>query len=158
MASGAIDTLGSDHAPWTRKQKLDRSLNVMNFTTRAGVNDLQTMLPMLYSEGVRKGRLSLERFVEVTATNPAKVFGLYPRKGTIAVGSDADLVIWDPSESRTHQDAHVHSKADFSIYSGRKIKGWPIVTIRRGEIVFENGEISAAPGSGQLVHRNRHGT
>lgn len=158
LKSGTIDTLGSDHAAWTRTQKLDSSLNVMNFTTRAGVNDLQTMLPMLYSEGVHKGRISLKRFVEVTATNPAKIFGLYPRKGTIEVGSDADLVVWDPTESRTIQDSQVFSNAGFSIYSGRKVKGWPILTIRRGEIVFENGVISAEPGSGQLLHRSRHGT
>ena len=152
LANGVIDTIATDHAPWMRTQKLDSKQTITLF--RAGVNNLQVMLPMLFSEGVNKGRLSLERFVEVTSTNPAKIFGLYPRKGTIAVGSDADIVLWNPDKVHEIADADVLSNAGFSIYSGTEVMGWPEVTIRRGEIVFRNGRVSAAPGSGKLTSRS----
>ena len=128
------------------RQKLDPSLDVT--TARQGVADLDTSLPMLYSAGVRTGRISIERFVEVVATNPARLFGLYPRKGTIAVGSDADLVVWDPDAVRTVTAAGLHSRSDYSVYEGREVHGWPIVTVSRGDIVLEGGKISAAKGRG----------
>ncbi len=93
--------------------------------------------------------------VAVTATNPAKLFGLYPRKGTIAVGSDADVVIWDPDLTKTIRDEDILSNGKFSLFSGWELTGWPIVTIRRGEVVYENGEIVASPGSGRLAPRVR---
>jgi dihydropyrimidinase len=153
LARGTIHTVSTDHAPWTREQKLDASLNVANL--RPGVNNLQVMLPMLYSEGVLKGKISLEQFVALTSTNAAKLFGLYPRKGTIAVGSDADLVLWDPTESRTVRGTELFSRAGFSIYEGTEVTGWPRITIRRGQVVYEEGQITAQPGSGQLVQRGR---
>jgi dihydropyrimidinase len=145
LVSGTIDTVATDHAPWTRTQKLDPDQTIAVF--RAGVNNLQLMLPMLFSEGVQTGRLTLARFVEVTSTNAAKIFGLYPRKGTIAAGSDADLVLWDPDVVRVIRDADVLSNAGFSVYAGTEVTGWPELTIRRGEIVFENGVISAKENS-----------
>ena len=110
---------------------------------------------MLYSEGVRKGRITLEKMVAVTSTNPAKLFGLYPRKGTIGVGSDADLVIWDPNLKRTIRDEDQLSNAKFSIFAGWDVTGWPVVTIRRGEVVYQNGKITGLPGSGQVAPRDR---
>ena len=151
LVSGAIDTVATDHAPWTREQKLDSQQTITSF--RAGVNNLQVMLPMLFSEGVQTGRLTLARFVEVTSTNAAKIFGLYPRKGTIAAGSDADLVLWNPNTVRVIRDADVLSNAGFSVYAGTEVTGWPEVTIRRGEVVFADGVVSAAPGSGAMVER-----
>jgi dihydropyrimidinase len=153
LARGAIDTIATDHAPWTRQQKLDPSLNIARL--RPGVNNLQVMLPMLYSEGVHKGKLSLERFVALTSTNAARLFGLYPKKGTIAVGSDADLVLWAPTETRQVEGSALFSRAGFSIYEGTEVTGWPRVTIRRGQVVFEGGRITARPGSGQLLPRGR---
>lgn len=153
LADGRIHTIGSDHAPWTRKQKTEPSLNVASFSTRAGVSSLQMMLPMLFSEGVGRDRLSLNRFVAVTSTVPARIFGLYPQKGTIAVGSDADLVLWDPAEVRTVEDADIVSNAGYSVYAGRQVTGWPQLTIRRGEVVFENGRTLAAAGSGKVLTR-----
>ncbi len=100
IADGTIDTLGSDHAPWTRALKLDPKLDVAH--PRPGVAELDTMLPLFFTEAVAKERISLERFVALTATNAARLFGLYPRKGTIAVGSDADLVIWETREPANH--------------------------------------------------------
>jgi dihydropyrimidinase len=151
LARGAIDTIATDHAPWTRRQKLDPSLNIAKL--RPGVNNLQVMLPMLYSEGVRKGKLSLEQFVALTSTNAARLFGLYPRKGTVAVGSDADLVLWAPIETRQVQGSALFSRAGFSIYEGTEVTGWPRVTIRRGRVAFEKDKITAQPGSGRLLPR-----
>jgi dihydropyrimidinase len=148
---GTIHTIATDQASRTREQKLDPALNVIDL--RPGVNELQVMLPMLHSEGVLKGRLSLERFVALSATNAARLFGLYPRKGTIAVGSDADLVLWDPAETRQIRGTEMESRAGFSIYEGLEVTGWPQITIRRGQVVYETGRITAQPGTGQLLRR-----
>jgi dihydropyrimidinase len=148
---GDIQTFCTDHAPWTLAEKLDPSLDVGSF--RPGVADLETLLPMLYSEGVRKNRISIHRFVEVTSTNAARLFGLFPRKGTIAVGSDADITIWDPELSKPVTAKGMETRSDYSPYEGWEVTGWPVTTISRGEIVYENGEVTAAAGRGRLVHR-----
>ena len=153
LRTGAIHTICTDHAPWTLEHKLDRSLHVGNL--RPGVENLQTMLPMLYDEGVRNDRISLEQLVALTSTNVAKLFGLYPRKGTIAVGADADLVLWDTDQRRVIRDEDMLSRAGHSIYAGTEIAGWPTITIRRGEVVFENGQVTGAPGSGSLLRRGQ---
>lgn len=108
IAKGTIQVLGTDHLAYTRKQKLDPSQTVASH--RAGMSNLQDARPMLYSEGVRRGRITKEQFVAVTATNAAKIFGLYPRKGAIAIGSDADLVLWHPNEARTIGDRAMLSR------------------------------------------------
>ena len=151
IARGAVHVVATDHVAYTREQKLDPAQNVVQH--RAGMSNLQVMLPMIYSEGVRDGRISLERFVEVTSANPAKLFGLYPRKGTIAVGSDADLVLWDPDETRTIRDEDMFSGSGYSVHAGRVVTGWPTLTMRRGEIVYRDGEVLGEPGSGELVRR-----
>jgi dihydropyrimidinase len=151
LAGGEIQSVCTDHAPWTLRQKLDPSLTVA--TVRNGVADLETLMPMLFSEGVRAGRISLGRFVELTSTNAAKLFGLYPRKGTIAVGSDADVVIWDPEASRTVDGASMHSRAGYSVYDGRAVRGWPVYTISRGEIVLDRTGVTAARGRGRWLRR-----
>jgi dihydropyrimidinase len=114
------------------------------------------MLPLLYTEGVATGRLSLERFVALTSTNAARLFGLYPRKGTIAVGSDADLVVWETRARRTIRDADLFSRAGHTVYAGRELAAWPRVTIRRGEVVFDGGRMLGRAGSGRPLAR--HGT
>ena len=151
IASGSVDVLATDHVAYRRDEKLDTSQTISQH--RAGLSNLQVVRPMLYSEGVVRGRISEERFVAVTSTNAAKLFGLYPRKGTIAVGSDADIVLWDPAETRTIRDEDMFSGAGFSVYSGWEVTGWPVMTLRRGEVVYENGEIRAGPGSGALLRR-----
>jgi dihydropyrimidinase len=113
------------------------------------------MVPMLFSEGVRKGRLSLQRFVAVTATNPAKIFGLYPQKGTIAVGSDADIVVFDPEKKVTIRHKDMHSKQDWELHEGFQVTGWPLMTLSRGEVVMENGKVLARPGRGRLLKRKK---
>lgn len=153
LADGSIDTLGSDHAPWTLEHKIDASLDIN--TARQGVPDLETMLPMLFSAGVLTGRISLARFVELTSTNPARLFGLYPRKGTIAVGSDADLLILDPAVTRTIDGRTMRSRAGYSTYDGFEVTGWPRFTVSRGEVVLADGEVSAEPGRGAWLSRGR---
>lgn len=151
IQQGVLNTVCTDHAPWSLAAKLDPALSITKL--RPGGENLQTMLPMLYSEGVRTGKISLSRFVEVTATNAAKLFGLYPRKGTIAVGSDADIVLFDPERTRTVENDMLKSNADYSVYAGWSVTGWPTVTLRRGEIVFQEDTVIGVPGSGELVRR-----
>jgi dihydropyrimidinase len=106
-------------------------------------------MPLLYSEGVLGGRITLNRFVELTATNPAKAYGLHPRKGTIAIGSDADLVIWDEREL-VIRNANLHHAVDYTPYEGRALRAWPGVTIARGEVVWD-GEFHPRPGHGTFL-------
>jgi dihydropyrimidinase len=152
LADGAVDTIGSDHAPWRLADKLDPAQDVT--TARQGVADLETMLPMLFDAGVGSGRLSLSRFVAVTAASPARLAGLWPRKGTIAPGSDADLLVLDPNLTRTIDGAAMRSRAGYSVYDGRTVRGWPRFTVSRGEVVYTDGEVTGAPGRGQWLHRD----
>lgn len=154
ITSGVVDVLGSDHAPWTREQKLDPQLDIERL--RPGVADLQTMLPVFYSEGVHKRKIGLGRFVALTATNAARLFGLFPAKGIIAVGSDADLVVWDPNKTRRLRREELLSRAAFSLHEGWDIHGWPHITIRRGEVVCVDGNVTGLPGSGILPARQPH--
>jgi len=148
---GSVHTVCTDHAPWSLADKLDPSLTIA--TARPGAENLQVMLPMLYSEGVRTGRISLSRLIEVQSSNAAKLFGLFPRKGTIAVGSDADIVVFDPELTRTIDASMLKSNADYSVYQGWQVTGWPVITLRRGEVVFHGDEVVGAPGSGRIVRR-----
>jgi len=150
---GDIDTLCSDHAPWTLDAKLDPALNVV--TARQGVADLETLMPMLFSEGVVTGRITLDQFVALTSARAARLFGLYPRKGTIAVGSDADLTLWDPGERRVINGAAMASRAGYSVYDGWAVTGWPRFVVRRGQTVLADGQYTAQPGQGQWVRRSR---
>jgi len=153
IAKGTVHTIGSDHTAFSKEAKLDPTQTVANI--RAGFNNLQDYRPMLYSEGVVKGRITVEQFVEVTSTNPAKLFGMYPRKGTIQVGSDADLVIWDPRIKKTIRDQDEFSNAKYSTYAGMEVTGFPRTTIRRGEIVYDNGKVIGKPGTGQFIPQAR---
>jgi dihydropyrimidinase len=153
LAGGDVDTVCSDHAPWTLQAKLDPTLNVL--TARQGVADLETLMPMLYSEGVVTGRITLDQFVALTAANAARIFGLYPRKGAIAVGSDADIALWDPGHRRTIDGAHMQSRSGYSVYDGWQVQGWPRFVIRRGQVAFADGQITTRPGDGEWLPRNR---
>jgi len=153
LAAGDVDTLCSDHAPWTLEAKLDPALDVV--TARQGVADLETLMPMLYSEGVAAGRISLDQFVALTSANAARIFGLYPRKGAIAVGSDADIALWDPGHRRTIDGARMQSLSGYSVYDGWQVQGWPRFVVRRGQVVFADGQITARPGDGEWLRRQR---
>jgi dihydropyrimidinase len=151
MAEGSIHVLATDHIGYTRADKMHPSVNIVN--TRSAGNYLQVNLPLLHSEGVRGKRVTLEQMVAVSSTNPAKLFGVYPKKGLIAVGSDADIAIWDPNKNKKVTDEEQFSNAKFCIFSGWDITGWPIMTIRRGEVAYDNGKILAKPGSGRMAPR-----
>jgi dihydropyrimidinase len=151
IAAGEIDTVCTDHAAWRYEDKVQPGLTVA--TVRPGVADLETQLPMLYSEGVGKGRITLQQFVAVSATNAAKLFGLFPQKGTIAVGSDADIAIWDPTLTKPVRAAEQFSNAGYSPYEGWDVTGWPVTTISRGEVIFDDGKVLGQPGRGQLPRR-----
>jgi dihydropyrimidinase len=151
LLNGHIDTIGSDHAPWSRAQKLDPHHNLSNL--RPGVAELDTMLPLLFTHGVLAGRLTVERFVSLTSTRAAQLFGLYPQKGAIAVGSDADLVVWREGETRQVTAARLFSRAGHSVYEGWTYRAWPHLTFRRGELVHQDGVALGRPGSGILPGR-----
>ena len=153
IANGSIHTLATDHAPHTRDQKLNPDLDISKLVP--GINELQVMLPVFYSKAVQSKKITLERFVELTSTNAAKLFGLYPRKGTIQIGSDADLVLWDFKETRIIKDEDMFSQAGFSIYNGESYTGWPKMTIRRGQIVYQDQKIIAELGTGKVIPRNQ---
>lgn len=146
LQDGTVDTVATDHAPWTLDAKLDPELTFK--TARQGVADLETSLPLLFSEGVRSGRLPLTRFVELVSSRPAQLFGLWPRKGLIAPGSDADIAIWDPEHRYVITAERMYSRADYSVYEGREVTGCPITMIARGQIVMEHREVNVEPGRG----------
>jgi dihydropyrimidinase len=151
LAAGEVDAVCTDHAPWRFADKVVPGMDVT--TIRPGVADLETMLPMLWSEGVVAGRISRQRFVAATATNVAKLFGLFPQKGIVAPGADADLIVWDPALTKSVRAAEFVSNSDFSPYEGWPVTGWPLVTISRGEVVFQGGEVAERRGRGRLPRR-----
>jgi dihydropyrimidinase len=102
---------------------------------------------------VSKGRYGLEKFVAWTATEPAKMYGLHPKKGSIAIGSDADIAIWDPNKQVMVSDENVHDRTRYTPYAGRQIQGWPTMVLRRGEVIVEGGRLLAKPGSGAFLPR-----
>jgi dihydropyrimidinase len=152
IASKTVDVVDTDHSGYTREEKLAPQ-NVLQH--RAGMNALQIYLPMMWSTGVKTKKITEEQFVAVTAANPAKLMGLYPRKGRIAVDADADIVLWDPRETRIVRDEDELSAARHTIYAGHTFTGWPKITIRRGEVVWENQKLTAKAGSGKLIPRSR---
>lgn len=153
VAAGEINTLATDHAPW---MYIDKTAPELDLTTiPPGVADLDVMLPMFWSEGVTKGRISRSRFAEITSTYASRLLGLYPRKGTIAPGSDADLVIWDPRETRPVRAEAFQSVSDYSPYEGWEVTGWPAITISRGEVIARNGKIEAERGRADVPVRER---
>lgn len=153
IAAGTLDVFSSDHAPYRYDEtgKKHAGEDVTFKQVPNGVPGLEIRLPMLFSEGVRKGRLSLNHFVAITATNAAKIYGLYPRKGTIAVGADADIAIWDPDLDVTISVDMLHDNVDYTPYEGQQITGWPVLTLSRGEVVWDGIEPQGDPGRGQFL-------
>ena len=154
LESGEIQTYATDHTTWMAKQKMDPSLSFAEIP--GGVSNVQTSIGMLYAEGVQAGRIPITTFVAVTATNPAKLFGLWPRKGCLAVGSDADLVALDPERSFQVAAAAMESRSDFDPYEGYRARGWPVLTISRGEVIMRDGRVLGKPGRGLLLSRGHY--
>lgn len=156
IASGDLQMVATDHCPYTSAQKLEGSGDFRNVPGGAG--GVESSLPLIYTYGVHDGRFSLERLVELMSTNPAKLFNLFPRKGVIAVGSDADFVIYDPEGTSTITASRHHSRADHTIYEGIEVAGRPVATILRGEVVAQDGELVASRPTGQVLRRPRYQT
>ncbi len=154
LADGTITFAASDHAPCTPEEKETGSI----WTDYAGIPGCGTLLSYLYSEGYRKGRLSLRRLFEVTSENAARRYGLFDRKGSIDAGKDADIVLIDPDKTWKVAGGEFLSKGKITPFEGRTLQGRIIKTIRRGEIIYEDGSgITAKPGSGRLIGRLRDG-
>ncbi len=144
LADGVLDVVASDHAAKDKRAEDDF------FTAPFGTPQAETMLRLVY-DGVARGVLSLERMVRAVAENPARIFGLYPRKGTLAPGSDADLVLYDPRVREPIAWRTQHSRASYTPYEGREVVGMPTLTMQRGEVLVEKGELVARPGRAQFL-------
>jgi len=152
---GDLQFVSSDHAPYrfddTGKLRAGPSPSFKEIAN--GMPGLELRLPLLFDAMVSKGRYGVERFVEWTATAPARMYGLSPRKGQIAIGSDADICVWDPKRATTVSDATIHDNTGFTPYAGRTIHGWPVTVLRRGEVIVEDTKLKASTGSGTFLPR-----
>jgi dihydropyrimidinase len=147
LARGTLDIISTDHGPRRRVRGDDGTV-----TTPPGTSGVEVRLPLAYTHGVRAGRLSQQRWVDVCCTRPAHIFGL-ARKGRILPGFDADLVVFDPERRVTLSHTNLHSNIDHSTYEGAEVVGYPVVTIARGEVLVEDGELQVEPGRGRFVER-----
>lgn len=151
IETGVFDLFSSDHCPFRyddeRGKRNPKGLTSFRHIPN-GIPGVETRLPILFSEGVMKGRIDLPRFVSLAATAHARTYGLYPEKGTIAIGSDADLAIWDPTEKRTIRHADLHDGADYSPYEGLEITGWPTTVILGGRVMVRDNTLVGAKGDG----------
>ncbi|WP_459614832.1 dihydropyrimidinase [Bordetella sp. 2513F-2] len=155
LQDGTLQIYSSDHAPYRfdASGKLPKG-DATTFKDMAnGLPGLEVRMPLLFSEGVLKGRLSIERFVALTSTNHARTYGLYPRKGTVAVGADADLAIWNPEREVTLSAAMLHDNVGYTPYEGRRVRGWPETVISRGRVAVEGGRLHLERGSGRFLKR-----
>ena len=146
IVDGAIDTMGSDHCPFRREDKQGQI-----WDAKTGFPGSATLLPVLLNEGVHKRGLSLEKVAEITSYNPARIFHLFPQKGTLQIGSDADLCILDLSLKKTVHHQDLKSYSDFSLYEGLTLQGWPVMTLVRGQVVMKDGQITISPGHGRFI-------
>jgi len=156
IRTGVFQTFSSDHCAFFYEGELGK-LNPKARTSFRwvpnGIPGIETRLQILFSKGVVEGRISLNEFVALTSTNHAKIYGLYPKKGSIAPGFDADIVLWDPNRKETISQSLMHHGADYSPYEGLAVTGWPVMTILRGKVVMENGKILGTPGDGGFLKR-----
>jgi dihydroorotase-like cyclic amidohydrolase len=146
LANGQIDLVSSDHAPSTKAQKEKGSIWEANF----GLPGIDTTLSILL-DGAHRGLISYERLVEVYSERPAKLYGLYPRKGHLGLGADADIVLVDPESNWLVTDGEILSKAGWSPFSGRRLTGRAVATYLRGELVASDGRVLAEPGTGEFL-------
>ncbi len=155
LSNGTFQVFSSDHAPYRFDEtgKFNAGPNPTFKKIANGIPGIETRMPLLFSEGVAKGRLSVNEFVALTATNAARIYGLHPRKGTIAVGSDADIAIWDPHWVRTISQSMLHDNMDYTPFEGMRVNGWPRTVINQGRVVVENETLRVERGSGRFIER-----
>ena len=154
LRNGYLQTVATDHCPFNFKGQKDKGKGDFSKIPN-GAPSLETRMSLLFTEGVVKGRISINRFVEVFSTNPAKLFGLFPEKGTIAVGSDADLVIFDPKNEVTITQSLLHQNVDYTAFEGFRVKGYPVKTIVGGQLVIDNGKFVGKEGAGRYIKRKK---
>ena len=156
IRNGIFQLVSSDHCPYRMEGPGGRkqAAGELHFhKISPGLPGIENRLPLMFSEGVTAGRIDLQTFVAITATNAAKLYGIHPRKGTIAVGSDADLVLWDPERKVTLSHDMLHDRCDYTPYEGRSFTGWPVMTLSRGTVLWDDGEVTAPAGHGRFLAR-----
>ena len=155
LEQGVFEIFSSDHCPF----RYDETGKLVPGSEKGyryvpnGIPGVAVRMPILFSEGVVKGRIDLNRFVALTSTNHAKRYGLYPKKGTLAIGADADIVLWDPDRQVTITHDLLKDGCDYTPYEGMKVTGWPVRTILRGETIMANGQLVGRKGTGQELRR-----
>lgn len=153
LRDGSVQVIATDHCPFTEKEKLE---NVADFRNcPGGVSGVEERMPLVFSEGVLKGRISLEQFVQTTSTNAAKIFGLYPKKGTLLPGSDADVILINPSKKRTFSHDNLHTTCGYSPYNGMTTDCTIDLVMLRGKIIARDNTFTGQKGYGTLLHRKR---
>jgi len=160
LADDDLQVVSTDHCPFCmhegfRGLPIQKELGKDDFSKIPnGAPGVETRLMLLYDGGVRQGRISLNRWVQLVSTAPAKMMGLYPAKGTIEVGSDADLVLWDPDRATTLAAETLHMRVDYNPYEGRSVQGYPATVLLRGKVIVENGAFTGRAGAGRFVKRS----
>ena len=155
VQAGSLSLVSSDHAPYRYDNtgKFNAGYDV-NFRQIAnGMPGIEMRLPLLFSEGVNKGRISLNKFVALSSTNAARIYGMLPRKGCLSIGADADIAIWDPDEKRVAGE--MHDAMDYNPFAGIEVTGWPVTVLGRGQRIVEKGKLIAKPGAGQFIKRSK---
>jgi dihydropyrimidinase len=154
LQAGSLQVVATDHCAFTTEQK---RMGVGDFTKIPnGTGGLEDRMTLLWTHGVETGRLTMNEFVAVTSTNIAKILNMYPKKGAIVEGADADIVVWDPNATKTISARTQQSVIDYNVFEGMQVKGLPRLVLTRGEVAVENGEVKARPGHGQFVPREAH--
>ena len=154
LENGTFQVFSSDHAPFRFEDDKGKKMHGESTHFKYipnGVPGVETRLPLLFSEGFGKGRITLQQFVELSATNAARIYGLYPAKGTIAIGSDADIAIWDPDREVEITNSILHHNVDYTPYEGMRVRGWPETVLSRGEVVVEHGNYCGKTGRGKFI-------
>ncbi len=152
LAFNDLQAISTDHCPFCMKEQ--KTMGEHDFSKIPnGAPGIETRMSLVYDGGVRTGRISLNRFVELTSTSPARIFGLFPRKGTIAPGSDADIVIFDPMKKTTLSARTLHMRVDYNPYEGREVTGAPETVLSRGDVIIDRGRFVGRAGAGQFLRR-----
>jgi len=159
LANGTFEVFSSDHAPYRydASGKLPKGEATTFKDMANGVPGIELRMPLLFSEGVGKGRLSLNEFVALTSTNHARIYGLLARKGTLAVGADADVALWNPETKVEVTWSMLHDNVGYTPYEGRTLQGWPETVLSRGRVVIAEGALHVERGSGQFIPRGAPG-
>jgi dihydropyrimidinase len=152
LRSNDLQVISTDHCPFCFKEQKELGLGDFSKIPNGGPG-IEHRMSLIYNGGVASGRINVNRFVEITSTAAAKIFGLFPKKGTIAVGSDADIVIFDPNAETTISSKTHHMRVDYSAYEGMKLKGVTKTVLSRGRVIIENGSYVGKPGDGQFIKR-----